>query len=486
MRGSSWVAVSYGGRQIVSFASMLVLVRFVDPKAFGLVALAFTALFIFSTLQDSGMGAALVHQRGDDLDVATATVFVFSAMTGVALYAAGFFAAPYIARAFHDHELTNVLRVLAILIPLRSLSTVPSALLEKAVEFRPRTVSDLAAACVQAAVSIALAVLGAGVWALVIGQVAGGAVSAAVLWMLTPERPQPRRASRASARGLLRYGRYITAGNLLNIASTSVDNVMVARLLGATLLGFYSVAYRITELPVLVIGSIVGRVMFPIYSILRDDVATVRRAYLQNLQRAALLTLPVSVGMAAAGRPLVRVLLGDRWIPSVSALQILAVFAVVRTLIGPAGELFKGMGKPQYNIVTGAIFVPTAIPLLWVLAEAKGTFGAALAILISAGVTAVVTYVLVYRLIALTPAMLVRELMPFLLTAAAVAGAIKLTVALTRHYEPAVSLGLAIVVGAVAFVAGTTLFARPIVAEMWSALRGPRDPAADSVGPTPA
>ena len=198
MRGSSWVAVSYGGRQIVSFASMLVLVRFVDPKSFGLVALAFTALFVFSTLQDSGMGAALVHHRGDDLEVATATVFVFSAITGVAIYAAGFFAAPYIARAFHDHELTNVLRVLAILIPLRSLSTVPSALLEKAVEFRPRTVSDLAAACVQAAVSIALAVLGAGVWALVIGQVAGGAVSAAVLWMLVPERPEPRRASRSS------------------------------------------------------------------------------------------------------------------------------------------------------------------------------------------------------------------------------------------------------------------------------------------------
>ena len=78
---------------------------------------------------------------------------------------------------------------------------------------------------------------------------------------------------------------------------------MVARLLGATLLGFYSVAYRITELPVLVIGSIVGRVMFPIYSILRDEVAIVRRAYLQNLQRVALLTLPVSVGMAVAGRP---------------------------------------------------------------------------------------------------------------------------------------------------------------------------------------
>jgi lipopolysaccharide exporter len=484
MRSSSWVAVSYGGRQVMSFVSMLVLVRFVDPKAFGLVALAFTALFVFSTLQDSGMGAALVHQRGVDLEDATATVFVFSVVAGAALYAVAFFAAPYIARAFHAHELTNVLRVLAILIPLRSLSTVPSALLEKAVEFRPRTVSDLAAAGVQAVASIVLAVLGAGVWALVLGQVAAGAVSAAVLWKLIPERPQLRRASRAAARGLLRYGRFVTAGNLLNIASTSVDNVMVARLLGATLLGFYTVAYRITELPVLVIGSIVGRAMFPIYSMLRDEIPIVRRAYLQNLQRVALLSLPVSVGMAAGGRPLVRVLLGDHWLPSVPALQILAIFAVVRALIGPAGEVFKGMGKPEYNIVTGVVFVLTAVPLLWVLARDKGTLGAALAILISAGVTAVITYVLVYRLIGLTPAMLVRDLMPFLLTAAAVAGAIRLTVAFTQHSDAAVSLGLAIAVGAVAFVAGTTVLARPAVTEMWSALRH-RDPVADPVTPRP-
>ena len=238
MRGSTWVAVSYGGRQIVSFASMLVLVRFVDPKAFGLVALAFTALFVLQTLQDSGMGSALVHQRGD-LEDAAATVFVFSAATGVALYAAAFFAAPYAAIAFHDQALTAVLRVLALLLPLRSLSTVPSALLERAVHYRPRTIGDLAAAGSQAAISIVLAVLGAGVWALVVGQVAAAAVSTVVLWLLAPARPNPRRASRATARELLRYGRYITAGNLLTIASMSAgqpDGRAIARRDAARLL----------------------------------------------------------------------------------------------------------------------------------------------------------------------------------------------------------------------------------------------------------
>ena len=253
------------------------------------------------------MGSALIHRR-EDLEEAAATVLIFSAVTGAALYAVAFFAAPYASAIFHVHGLTSVLRVLALLLPIRSFSTVPSALLERAVEFRPRTVSDLVAATssgryldhprgarsgclgfrrrarLRAAPSSAIAALDA-----------------------CPTRPDPRRASRRIARELLRYGRYITGGNLLMIASTSMDNVVVARLLGATLLGFYSVAFRLTELPVLVIGSIVGRVMFPIYSMMRDDVATVRRAYVQNLQRVALLSLPVSVGMAAGARPLVRV-----------------------------------------------------------------------------------------------------------------------------------------------------------------------------------
>ena len=274
----------------------------------------------------------------------------------------------------------------------------------------------------------------------------------------------------------MRYGRYITGGNLLLIASTSVDNVFVARLLGATLLGFYSVAFRLTELPVLVVGSIVGRVMFPIYSLVREDVATVRRAYVQNLQRVALLSLPISVGMAAGARPLVRVLLGDRWLPSVPALQVLALFAVLRALLGPAGELYKGMGKPQYNIITGSIYLPIAVPLLWVLVHAKGTLGAALAVLIATGITGVVTMGLVFHLIDLTLGELFAALAPFLLTAALVAGAIELIVRATNGLAPAASLAAVIAAGSAAFVAGTALFARPIVAQMWTSLKRSRGP----------
>ena len=317
---------------------MLVLVRFVDPKAFGVVALSFTALYVLSTMQDSGLGAALVHRRGDVTDAA-ATVFVFSAATGLALYVTAFFGAPFVARAFHtDESDAGAPRARQSYFPLHSLSTVPSALLERAVHYRPRTVSDLSAAFVQAGVSITLAVLGAGVWALVLGHLAAGIVSTTVLWMLCPTRPDPRRASVATARSLMRYGRFITAGNLLTIAGGSIDNITVARLMNAASLGFYTIAYRVTELPVLVIGSIVGRVMFPIYSIVREDVAIVRRAYLQNLQRVALLSIPVSVGMAVGAKPLVRVLLGDRWLPSVHALQVLAIFAVIRSLDRPGRE----------------------------------------------------------------------------------------------------------------------------------------------------
>jgi O-antigen/teichoic acid export membrane protein len=482
MRGSAWVALSYGGRQVVMFGSMLVLVRFVEPKAFGVVALSFTVLYILSTLQDSGLGAALVHRRGDVTDAA-ATVFVFSIITGLLLYAIAFFAAPFIAKLFHTDGLTTVLRALSLLLPLHSLSTVPSALLERAVHYRPRTVSDLLAALAQGATSIVLAVLGAGVWALVVGQLAAGLVSAVVLWVMCPTRPDPRRASVATARSLMTYGRFITAGNLLTIAGGSIDNITVARLMSATSLGFYSVAYRVTELPVLVIGSIVGRVMFPIYSMVREDVAIVRRAYLQNLQRVALLSVPVSVGMAVGARPLVRVLLGEKWLPSVAAVQVLAIFAVIRSLIGPAGELFKGMGKPQYNLVTGGLFLPLAVPLLWVLIHAKGIIGAALAVLITASVIAIVVYALVFHLLEFGPRELFAALGPFLATAALVALAIQVVVVTTEHLDPSVSLALAIVAGAAGMALGTAVFSRSIVTEMWRSLRRSRLP---EDAPTPA
>jgi PST family polysaccharide transporter len=174
-------------------------------------------------------------------------------------------------------------------------------------------VCELTGALGQAGVSLGLAFTGFGVWSIVFGQIAGSALQSGLAWAVAPFHPDPRKASWSLLRELVRYGRYVSATNILNIANNTADNVTIGRVLGATSLGFYAVAFRLADFPNTVISHIVGRVMFPIYSLLQNELVRFRRAYIQNLQRIAVLALPVSVTLLVCAEPIVLGLFGQKW-----------------------------------------------------------------------------------------------------------------------------------------------------------------------------
>ena len=89
VRGSAWLALSYGGSQIVSLVIAAIIAHFVTPSAFGLVALASVAIVALTTLQESGLGLAVI-QRRTDVERAAGTAFVYTATAGVVLYGAAF------------------------------------------------------------------------------------------------------------------------------------------------------------------------------------------------------------------------------------------------------------------------------------------------------------------------------------------------------------------------------------------------------------
>jgi PST family polysaccharide transporter len=470
MRGSGWVAVGYGGRQLLTFGSMLALVRLVEPKAFGLVALATPFLLALQYLQESGLGAALIHRRRD-VPEAASTVLVYSPLAGAALYGASFASAPLLARLLHAPGFSDVLRVLALLIVIRSLAVVPNALLERELKFAPRAVVELSAAVAQFGLSIALAVAGLGVWALVFGQLAGEGASTVLYWLLSPMRPSPRGASLRVLRELARYGRFVSAGNLLILLNNTADNLVIGRVLGETKLGYYAVASRLGTMPSSVIGYIVGRVMFSVYSALQHDVAAVRRVYLQNLQRVAIFAMPASVGLIVAARPVVLGLLGERWSPAILPLRLLALFGLSKTLMSPTGELLKGLGRPKVIAVLGAVYPVAAIPALLVLVPTIGLAGGPLAFLLGQLVAGVPAFVIGLRSVGLSARELATGLAAPVAPSVLLAVVMLVAVHLTSSAAPLVSLLVVVVLGLAAYVAGVVMFARGVVVPMWTSLR---------------
>jgi O-antigen/teichoic acid export membrane protein len=470
MRGSAWTAAGYGVRQLLSFASILALARLIDPQAFGLIALATPFLLALQYLQESGMSAALVHRRAD-VERAAATVLVAAPLIGIVLYGVVYLAAPLAADVFHTPELSLVLRVIGLMVVLRGLGIAPGALLERSMNFRARAHTDIAAAVTQVGVSIPLAVLGAGVWALASGQVAAQAVETVLYWAFTSYRPHPRHASWEMFRELGRYGRFVGANNILNLFNGTIDNLVVGRLLGSTLLAFYALAYRLALLPNSVIGYVVGRVMFSVYATLQHEREIVKRVYLENLQRIAVFALPVALALVLAADPIVRGMLGDRWSPAIGPLRLLGVFGLVKSFAAPANEVFKGLGHPKYGLWFEIVFSLVVLPALILLVPRLGINGAPVALLVALALSGVPAFIVCLRLLSVTPKELAGALAPPFVAAGCVAAVLALAVVLTRDLSPLASLGLVGAAGIVGYIGSTALFARSIVSAMWTNLR---------------
>jgi O-antigen/teichoic acid export membrane protein len=471
VRSSAWIGIGYGGGQVLYFASTLVLVRVLDSKAFGIVAIGMTLLAVVSQVQESGLGAALVHGRDRDPKVAASSVLVFSATVGIALSGVTVVVAPLYTRLLHSSSSTTFVQVLGLVLAIRGLAVVPGAIFERELNFRLITQAQLVSSLMQASVAIGCAVAGLGAWSLVAGTLAGSSFRTAVLWVRMPWYPSPFGASWQMLREMLRYGRFVSGTNVVLLINTNVDNATVARFLGAGALGVYNVAWRLASLPNTIIGLIVGSVMFSVYSRLQHDRAAVRAAYVQNLQREMLLTLPATVTLALAAKPLVLGLLGQRWEGAAGPLRLLAVFGAIRLLTAPSGELFKGIGRPHLGLVSGVAFMAVGVPALLLLVPRHGPSGAALAMVVGIIVSGSLTLGLTFRELSLRPGELLRALGRPAGCGAFVGLALAAALPAVDRLGDLAGLVVVAVVSLSAFLVALALLGRPLLMPIWAALR---------------
>ena len=400
VRGSAWLALSHGGGQIVSLVVAAIIAHFVAPSSFGLVALASVAIVALTTLQESGLGLAVI-QRRTDVERAAGTALVFTAIAAIVLYWSAFAAAPLLAHVFSQPRLTDVLRVLALTVVIRGLGLVPGAMIERELAFAGRAKGDLGGVVVQALVAIPLAISGFGVWSLVAGQLAGQTIQSVTFWAVTPLRPSPRLFSFGILRELGRFGRHVTAANIVFFIDTNLDTATVGRLLGAADVGYYNMAWRLANLPATGIGYIVGRVMFPAYSMLQDDKAAFREAFLSNVRRVTLVSLPVGVGILVAAHPIVIGIFGERWEPAVAPLQILAVFGLLRAVTGTIPPALQGAGQPRLVLLLTAWHLAVLCAGLFSLTPWLGLTGAAAAVTLASAATLIPAISLALRVLEL-------------------------------------------------------------------------------------
>jgi PST family polysaccharide transporter len=354
----------------------VVLARLLTANDFGLVALALVFINYADVVTDLGVAQALVYFP--DSRRRNQCAFLISLAVSLVLCATALAAAPAVARFFGRPDVSLLFQILSLSLVLRGLGQVPDALLRRELRFKRRLIAELSRAAVQGVLSILLAVIGFGPWALVFGYLAGSAVWSAAAWILCGVRPERGwwRLDRSLVRSLLAYG-LPAAGTawLLNLVF-NVDYLIVGRLLGPQALGYYTVAFRIPELAIINVFLVISAVAFPVFSRARDDRARFERGYVLSLKLQAVYGMGAGVGLAVLAPLLVDVVFGPRWRLAAVPLQALALYAGFRALGMGATDLLKSIGRPGLLLALSMLRLAAVVPAL-VIATRQGINGVA-------------------------------------------------------------------------------------------------------------
>lgn len=363
IRGVPWTIASYGASKAVSVLTTIVLARIISPSDFGLVALATLALNLLAFVKDLGLGQTMIVRR--DLDRRQlGMIFTLMNLVSAAVAIIAAIAAPLVASFFGEPRLTLVLQVMAGLLLISGVSSFYETVLERELEFRKRFAALGLQSAAIALVSIPAAILGAGVWSLVAGQIAGLLVLGTVAYALAPYHVRPA-FDRSQVGSLFATSSGFMLQNIAIFGRQNLDYIVVGRNFGPASVGFYSMAYRLSDLPYWAISDPVARVTFPSFSRTHAEGGDVRGAFLAVSRLVALVSCPAGVILSAAAVPFTAAIFGPSWAAMVGPLEVLGIWAAIRPIDTTLNWLLNSIGQARvvgfYSVAILVVLIPAFI-----------------------------------------------------------------------------------------------------------------------------
>ncbi len=370
--GLVWTLVSRGGSQIVQLIFSIMLARLLLPADFGtmgmlLVFSGFAQLFV-----DTGLTSALIHrEKVEPIDLAT--VFWLQAAIGALLTGLLFVLAAPIATFFHNPQLQMLSRAMSCVFLLQVIGQVPGAMLRRELRFRYLSLVSVSSALVSGSLSIGLAALGYGPWAILWQVLLSTAISSLLQAWGYSWRPALT-FSRQSARELGGYGGYLLGHSTLNYWLRNGDNLLIGRYLGAADLGLYTRAYSLMLLPLNNISATFGQVLFPSLARMQADPERFRSVYLRALRLIAFASFPIMAGLALLSRQAILILYGSRWIGVVPIFAVLACVGMLQSIVFPVGWVYTSLGRTKDQFILSVFLAAAFVPAMW-LGIIYGIFG---------------------------------------------------------------------------------------------------------------
>ncbi len=365
--GLIWQFANRIGANGVQFLIFLILARLLQPKDFGIIAIVGVFINFSNILVNSGLGSALIQSKKiDETDLSS--VFYTSLIMGIILYVIIYLIAPYIADYYHQPAIVGVLRVYAISILFFAINGVQRSILLRELKFKTISIAGIISVILSGIISIVMAVLDFGIYALVANSIALGLFSSVIFGVVLKWIPK-RVFSTNRIKKLFSFGYRLTLASFIEDGYKSIYPLVIGKVFGSTSLGYYNYGRQVPNLVTSTINASVASVVFPLYSRNQDDRTKLKKMVRHTIMLDNFVIFPIMVGLAAVAEPLVNLVLTEKWLPIVPYLQLFCIVYGLYHIQSVNFQAIAAIGKSniflKYEIIKkiiGLILLIVTVP----------------------------------------------------------------------------------------------------------------------------
>lgn len=343
IRSLFWKLFEQGGAAVITLLVQVVLARLLAPDEFGMLAIMLVFVNVGNVIVQSGLNTAII-QAPDATERDFSTVFWMSFATSLVLYLALFLAAPLIAGFYAMPRAVAPLRALMVVLVVNSYNSIQEAIVARALEFEKTFRATVAAGLLSGATGIGVALAGGGIWALVAQQLAQQTCKCAVLALQVPWKPrlvfEPRRAAR-----FFHFGWKLLASGMLEQLYQGLSDLLIGRVFTTSDLGYVSQGKKYPAAIGTLLDGAIQPVMLSAVSKVQESREQAKRLARRALKTSTYLVVPCMLLFAAAAEPVVRVVLGEAWLPSVPFLQLYCIVYALLPIHSTNLQVLNGMGR---------------------------------------------------------------------------------------------------------------------------------------------
>lgn len=398
INGVIWTAIGKYSGMAVSLIVSAILARLLSPEEFGIIAIANVIIWFFAMFASMGIGPAII-QRKDLSQKDVNCIFTFTIIVGLFLGGIVYACSWIVADFYKNEQLIPVTQILALNLFLSTTNMVPSSLMAKNKRFKEGAIISFSLNVLTGIISVIAAYKGAGVYALLISPV----LTPIGTYFYNQHFYKTRVVFHFSLEPIKRifsYSFYQFLFEFVNYFSRNLDKLIIGKYMNMVDLGYYEKSYRLMQLPLQNITSVINPVLQPIFSTFQDDPSTIGNKYNKIIRFVSTISFPITTILNICGYEIIHLFYGGNWDTAVPVFKILSLAVALQMILSTSGAIFMASNNTKAQFWVGIRNTLTTIIGFFIAALVYGTIEAmAWAWVITLFVNFICTYYIMYKLV---------------------------------------------------------------------------------------